>query len=91
MNAESFINSLSHNQTIQYRLGKHGEHCIQWQPTTNGPVYIAKNNQNQVVTITPINKTWAEFDPRRDIVEITQNSIILNCEEYNMEIFVTWD
>lgn len=75
------ISKLENNQTIRYRLGKHGEHSVKWSEWKIGKIYVAKFRGN-IVTLTPVGESWAEYNPQRDY----HGNGFFDCEEWCMEI-----
>lgn len=85
---------LQNNQRVKYRIGKHGEHSINWGEWKSGNLYVARRvlpikrvkfsftpNLGDIITLTIRNENCAEFS-QQDFNE----DGVFNCEEWNLEI-----
>ncbi len=75
------LEDLQDGQTVEYRLGRHGDTRIMWEPWTRGPIYVARNQKGQLVNLTTMLDQWAEYSWRD-----YHGNGFFDAEEYCLEI-----
>lgn len=83
--AQKILASWEDGHIARYRCGLAGRDGVKWDVWKTGPFYVQKF-KGAVVVLAPKDEATAEYDPRWAIAEETQERIVLNGEEYYLEI-----
>lgn len=73
--------------TVRGRLGKAGSRCVKWGRWQTIELHLQKNQNGEVVLVTPKSPLWAEYDPRQyDLTVLGDGNALFIAEDWYMEV-----
>lgn len=90
------LSELYDGQIVEYRLGRAGEHNVNWGEWKTGPIVVFRRQKDykrgktlhpagEILILTPKNDVWAQHGEKQEFAEDTEGGYFVT-EDYYMQI-----